>query len=89
MWWERSTYPTCEQVTGNGDPFRTFERIFDGNADRAWSCYMLVDDTLTTHGVKRGKPIIRAATNGYGLTPEQARELGAALVQAADTAQTI
>jgi len=50
---------------------------------------MLVDDTLTAHGVKRGKPIFRAATNGYGLTPEQARELGAALVQAADTAQTI
>jgi len=36
-WWEGSTYPTCEQFTGNGDPFHTFERIFDGNADRAWS----------------------------------------------------
>jgi len=32
-WWQGSTYPTCEHVTGNGDPFRTFEHIFDGNAD--------------------------------------------------------
>lgn len=86
-WWERSKYPTCEQVNESGDPFRTFERIFDGNADRAWSAYMLVEDTLTAHGVERGDVLIRATTNGDGVTPEQARAMAAALLQAANVAE--
>ncbi len=50
MWWEGTKYPTCEWVSDTGDPVRTFERALDRNADRAWSCYMLVEDTLTAHG---------------------------------------
>jgi len=76
-------------VSDSGDPVRTFECALDRNADRAWSCYMLVEDTLTAHGVDRGEPIIRAESHGDGLTITQARALAAALLEAADTAETI
>ncbi len=87
-WWQGTKYPTCEWVSDTGDPVRTFERALDGNADRAWSCYMLVEDTLTAHGVDRSEPIIRAESHGDGLTITQARALAAALLEAADTAET-
>ena len=67
-WWEGTQYPTCEQITKSADPVRTFERALDGNADRAWSCYMLVEDTLTAHGIERSDVLIRAESNGEGLT---------------------
>jgi len=86
-WWQGTKYPTCEWVSDAGDPVRTFERDFDRNANRAWSCYMLVEDTLTAHGVDRGEPIIRAESHGDGLTITQARALAAALLEAANVAE--
>ncbi len=32
-----------------------------------WTCYLLVEDTLTGHGVNRSELIIRAESNGDGL----------------------
>jgi len=86
--WHQGAYPTVQMFTKAGELVRTFERYFDTPAD-GWSCYLLVEDVLTAHGVQRSPTVVHVDGPNEGATPAQARALAAALVEAANTAETI
>ncbi len=86
--WHQGAYPTVQMFTKAREPVRTFERYFDTPAD-GWSCYLLCEEVLTAHGAERGSVQIVAATPTVGATPAQARALAAALLEAANVAETI
>jgi len=86
--WHKGAYPTVQMFTKAGDPVRTFERYFDTPAN-GWSCYLLVEDVLTAQGVQRGATVVHVEGPRDGATPAQARAIAAALLEAANVAETI
>ncbi len=86
--WHRGAYPTISGCNADGDPVRGFERDF---ATGFRGCYVDIycDDLLTAGGVQRGTTVVHVDCPSNGATPEQARALAAALLKAADTAETI
>jgi len=87
--WYRGDYPAISGLDDNGDPVRGFEREV---ADRgAGGCTVTVwrEDIHTAHGVRCGAPEVHIFDLQGEVTPDQARALAHALLEAANMAETI
>jgi len=87
--WYRGDYPAISGLDDNGDPVRGFEREV---ADRgAGGCTVTVwrEDIHTAHGVRCGAPEVHIFDLQEEVTPDQARALAHALLEAANMAETI
>ncbi len=84
-WWQGTEYPASMGCNADGDPVRGFERDF---ATGFRGCYvdLYCDDVLTAEGVQRGTTVVHVDAPVDGCTPEQARALAAALLEAANVA---
>jgi len=86
--WHHGKYPDLDGLNRDGDPERDFEQDFPTGYR---GCYVVLSckDVHTAHGVVRSPTVMHVDCPRNGSTPEQARALGAALIAAADTAETI
>jgi hypothetical protein len=85
--WHRGAYPAIGGCNADGDPARSFERAFETGFR---GCYVDVccEDVLTARGARRSPTLVHVDGPNQGATPAQARALAAALLQAADVAET-
>ncbi len=83
--WYHGAYPAIMGCNADRDPMRGFERRFDTGFR---GCYVDIycDDLLTAEGVQRGTTVVHVDAPVDGCTPEQARALAAALLEAANVA---